>query len=331
MCNYFYSIYGPSIQQFLDFKRNLGYKYKDADWVFKNFDKFAIDCEEASVGISKELGDEWCKQRSNESEKSRYNRIQIIRQFSLFLVHLGYPSCIPKLPGFKSVFTPYIFSTDQVKAIFATCDQLQPARHNPKSSFFFIPSLFRLLYGTGIRISEAITLSLEDVNLKDKTLILRNCKNGKDRLIPLSDSLTQVCGDYLKYRNHVSTLTYNMTDSFFVSPEGSTLNIEIAYKWFRTVLFKTGISHGGRGIGPRLHDLRHTFSVHSLASMAGAGMDLYYSLPVLSTYLGHQSLAATDKYVRLTAEMYPSIIENANKLCPYLFPEIYKLTENATN
>lgn len=331
MNNYFYSIYGPFIQQFLDFKRGLGYKYKDADWIFNNFDKFAMQSEETSIGIPKELADDWCKRSSNESEKSTYNRIQIIRQFSLFLVHLGYPSHIPKLPRFKSVFTPYIFSTDQVKAIFATCDQLQPARANPKSSLFIIPSLFRLLYGTGIRISEAITLSLEDVNLKDKTLILRNCKNGKDRLIPLSDSLTRVCGDYLKYRNHLSTLIYNMADSFFVSPEGATLQAEIAYKWFRTVLFKTGISHGGRGIGPRLHDLRHTFSVHSLASMAEAGMDLYYSLPVLSTYLGHQSLAATDKYVRLTAEMYPSIIDNANKLCPYLFPEIYKLTENETN
>lgn len=331
MDNYFYSTYGPSIQQFLYFKRSLGYNYKDADWVFTNFDKFAIDCEDADVGISKEVADEWCKIRSNESEKSRYNRIQIIRQFSLFLVHLGYPSYIPKLPRFKSVFTPYIFSTNQVKDIFVTCDQLHPAIGNPKSSLFIIPALFRLLYGTGIRISEAIQLSLEDVNLEDKTLLLRNCKNGKDRVIPLSDSLTQVCCDYLQYRNHLSTLTSNMTASFFVSPEGTNVKAEIAYKWFRTVLFKTGISHGGRGIGPRLHDLRHTFSVHSLASMAEAGMDLYYSLPILSTYLGHQSLAATDKYVRLTAEMYPSIIENVNKLCPYLFPEIYKLTENETN
>jgi integrase/recombinase XerD len=331
MDKFYYSRYGPCIQQFLELKRNLSYKYKDADWVFANFDKFAMDHEETCVGISKELADQWCKMSMNESEKSRYNRIQIIRQFSLFLVHLGHPSHIPKLPRFKSVFTPYIFSIDEVNAIFATCDKLKVTRNNPKALIFIIPALIRLLYGTGIRISEAILLSFEDVNLKNKNLILRNCKNGKDRLVPLSDSLAEVCGDYLKYRNHISTLTHNITDSFFVSPEGTTLKAEMAYKWFRMVLFKTGISHGGRGVGPRLQDFRHTFCVHSLASMAESGMDLYYSLPVLSTYMGHQSLAATDKYVRLTANMYPSIIENANKLCPYLFPEIYKITENETN
>ena len=58
----------------------------------------------------------------------------------------------------------------------------------------------------------------------------------------------------------------------------------------------------------RLHDLRHTFAVHSLAKMAEEGMDLYCSLPILSTYLGHQSLRATNNYVRLTSEMYPELI-----------------------
>ena len=331
MDRFYYSIYGPFIQQFLDLKRSLGYKYKDADWVFTSFDNFAMDREDAAVGITKELAVEWCSMSPNESEKSRYNRVQIIRQFSLFLCQTGCPSYIPRLPKLKSVFIPYIFLTEEINAIFTTCDHLKVARSNPNSAIFSIPVLFRLLYGTGIRISEALFLSLEDINLEEHNLILRNCKNGKDRLVPISDSLSEACSDYLNYRNQITSLVYNIADNFFLHPDGSALSVKTAYQWFRKILYIAGISHGGRGIGPRLHDLRHTFSVHSLASMAEAGLDLYYSLPILSTYLGHQSLAATDKYVRLTAEMYPSIIDKANKLCPYLFPEIFNLKDNETN
>jgi len=71
-----------------------------------------------------------------------------------------------------------------------------------------------------------------------------------------------------------------------------------------------------------VHDLRHSFAVHSLATMAEAGMDLYCSLPVLSTYLGHQSLKATNSYVRLTADMYPGLIRKIDLICFDVFPKL---------
>ena len=67
---------------------------------------------------------------------------------------------------------------------------------------------------------------------------------------------------------------------------------------------------------------RHAFSVHSLAAMAESGLDLYYSLPILSEYLGHQSLEATDKYVSLTSDMYPELLSDINGICSYAFPEV---------
>lgn len=73
----------------------------------------------------------------------------------------------------------------------------------------------------------------------------------------------------------------------------------------------------------RLDFFRHSFSVHSLASMAESGLDLYYSLPILSKYLGHRSLDATDKYVRLTADIYPELINEMDSLCAYVFPEVH--------
>lgn len=322
MNKHFYSIYGPSIKTFLSLKRSLGFKYEAGEYELGKFDKIANQRDESSIGISKELATIVCIKHPNESEKSRNNRIQILIQFAFFLNDTGYPSFIPNLPSFKSSYTPYIFTKEEVLRFFSECDQIISTNRNPKTGMFFIPVLFRLLYATGIRVGEAMSLSLGDVDIENNYLKVRDSKNGKERIIPFSESVALALKDYLKYRNQRPVL--KGIDHLFVNPGGSIPTSDLPYKWFRKLLFRSGISHGGRGTGPRMHDFRHTFSVHSLVTMAKKGVDLYYSLPILSTYLGHQSLAATDKYVRLTAEMYPSLIENVNKICPHIFPDLNK-------
>ncbi len=330
MNKYYYSIYGPFIEQYINTKKSLGYKFKDNDSILHRFDKLALQRDEGVVGISMELAEEWSKKKSNESEINRYKRIQALRLFSSFLCKIGYPSYISLLPKLKRTYVPYIFSKEEMNAIFFTCDQLERCYHK-RTAIFMIPSLFRLLYGPGLRISEALSSSCDDVNLKDKYVIVRHTKNSRDPIVPMSDSLVKVCQQYLDYRNSFPCSAYKTPDHFFVFSNTNDCTSSTIYKWFRKVLYHSGISHGGKGTGTRLHDFRHTFSVHSLAAMAEAGMDLYYSLPILSTYLGHQTLSATDGYVRLTAQMYPSIIAAANNISPNLFPEIFNLNENETN
>ena len=322
MSKHFYSIYGPSIKNFLSIKRSLGFKYEAGEYELGKLDKIAHQKDESSIGITKELAVAVCLKHPNESEKSRNNRIQVVRQFAFFLSDTDYPSCVPKLPSFKSSYTPYIFTKEEVLRFFSLCDQIKSTNRNPRTGMFFIPVLFRILYATGIRISEAMSLSLSDVNVENNHLKVRDSKNGKERIIPFSESVSLALKDYLKYRNQRPVL--KGIDHLFVHSGGGISTSGLPYKWFRKILFRSGISHAGRGTGPRMHDFRHTFSVHSLVAMCEKGVDLYYSLPILSTYLGHQSLAATDKYVRLTAEMYPSLIENVNKMCPPIFPDLNK-------
>jgi len=312
MSKHFYSIYGPSIKDFLSMKRSLGFKYQAGEYEMSKLDDMAFQREESSIGMTKEFADAVCHKQSNESEKSRNNRIQIVRQFAFFLNDTGYPSYVPNLPPFKTSFTPYIFTKEQVLRFFSVCDQIKSTNRNPKSGMFFIPVLFRLLYATGIRAGEAMSLYITDVDVENNHLKLRDSKNGKERMIPFSASMSLALREYLKYRSQRPVRTD--VDHLFVDPAGRIPSTGLPYKWFRRILFKCGISHAGRGKGPRLHDLRHTFSVHSLVAMCEKGVDLYYSLPVLSTYLGHQSLTSTDKYVRLTAEMHPSLIKNVNNI-----------------
>lgn len=311
-------IYAALIEQFVSFKRNLGYKFIDAMYTYSLFDRFTIDSGETNIGITKELADMWAVKRPNESDSTRYKRIFYLAQLSAFLNETGYPSYVPRLPkAYKSTFTPYIFSKKEIEDIFQSSDRLE-TNGNMDSHINVIPALFRVLYGTGIRISEAVCLKNDDVNLDDKYFVIKESKNGKERMIPLSDSLVHVCK---QYRNSLPEI-HVTKEYFFVKLNGRKCSSKAVYDWFRKVIWNAGIHHGGRGHGPRLHDFRHTFSVHSLSAMAESGLDLYYCLPILSTYLGHQSLEATDKYVRLTSDMYPSLFSDVNSICAYVFPEV---------
>jgi site-specific recombinase XerD len=318
----FYSIFGPSIKEFLSVKRSLGFKYQIAEYELSKLDKIAFKRNETSNCITKELAGEVCSKQPNESENTRNIRIRVIRQFAFYLNDTGHASYVPILLPFKSSYTPYIFTKEEILKFFCICDQLKANNSHPRTGMFFIPVLFRILYSTGIRIGEAMSLSINDVDVDRNILKIRDSKNGKERLIPFSESLSEALKDYLKYRDQRPIV--KDIDHLFVHPSGRIPTSDIAYDWFRKILFRSGISHQGRGIGPRIHDFRHTFAVHSLVSMCEKGLDLYYSLPILSTYMGHQSLSSTDKYVRLTAEMYPSLIKSVNKICIHIFPDLNK-------
>lgn len=311
-------IYATLLGQFVAFKRSLGYKFESAESTYSLFDRFTIQNGETEIGITKELADNWAVKRPNESDSTCYRRVMYLIHFASFLDDSGYKSYIPRLPrAYKSTFTPYIFSHKEIEIIFAASDRLKMDNFMD-STVNAIPAILRMLYGTGIRVGEAVSLKVKDVNLKDRYLVIKQSKNEKERLVPFSDSLAEVCKQYRKSLS----IFQDPEDYFFVKRNGYNIRAKTVYEWFRKVLRKADIPHRGQGQGPRLHDLRHAFSVHSFVAMAESGLDLYYSLPLLSEYLGHQSLEATDKYVRLTSDMYPKLLSNVNTICSYAFPEV---------
>jgi len=148
----------------------------------------------------------------------------------------------------------------------------------------------------------------------------------------MSGSLEEGLKQYLHYRNRMPIPRIKDTNGyFFVSANGTNCLQGSIYNWFRRALAISGIPHTGDHQGPRVHDLRHTFAVHALVQMAKSGLDLYYSLPLISTFLGHKSLGATDHYVRLTAEMYPDLLKDEKGICAYVFPKYDNLLYNGND
>ncbi len=311
------SIYAEYIGQFIAMKKSLGFKYDTEEVVLGLFDRLCYQRNESTVGVTKELWEDWISLNPNESASYRYHRGVNVAQLSLYLNKQGIRSLIPQLPPNKKDFKPYIFSRDQIASFFHEADLLVTDKKQMNSIILSLPCLWRLLYGTGVRIGEALALLEKDVNTEDRFLVIRDSKNGLERLVPMSESLSEVCRVYRTQKKRLP-IQVDRETPFFVSLNGSVCVRSAVYKWFHRTLVKAGIPRHEQGA--RIHSFRHSFSVHSLAMMAETGQDLYCSLPILSSYLGHQCLESTNAYVRLTAEMYPGLIKDIESVCLNVFP-----------
>ena len=310
------------LTQFISYKRAQGYKYKSNEESLDRFIKFSVDFGLTENRLSKELVDAYASKRPDETPKNHANRVSDLKQFTIYLNERGYEAYIPsvsKVSKRPSSFVPYIFTHDEIFRIFQTVDKLKPnSRYN---SAVVYPVLIRMLYGCGLRISEALDLRVGDVDLVNGILTIKKSKFDKDRLIPMSESLNSICKKFYKQIHKTST----KNDYFFKNKNGKRRNKKTVYDQFREILWLSKIPYGGKGKGPRLHDMRHVFCCHSLKEISDKGIDLYCALPVLSTYLGHSSVTATEKYLRLTEELYPDIIKRMNNTTSYVYPEVHKV------
>jgi len=213
----------------------------------------------------------------------------------------------------RSPFVARIFTHEEVGKFLSLADSLPSTGLTPKRHLI-MPEIYRLLYCCGLRSGEVVRLRVKDVDLDRGVLIIRDTKFGKDRLAPLADSMTDRLRAYASKMGERSG-----EDFFFPSPYGGRYSHSTIYWHFREMLWKMNISHQGRGRGPRLHDLRHTFAVHRLAQWIHEGADLNVKLPILATYMGHHKLAGTQKYLQLTADMFPDITAMFEKRFGYVF------------
>ena len=324
----FWSVFAPHISDFIGLKRSLGYKYQEEERILYTFDRFILDQGHTSPGLTKEISDKWADGRYNEAELTIYSKIKVVKQLAEYLRDQGIKTYVPQLPKYPgNTFIPYIYSHEEINAMFRACDSLRMKCRNVYSCLLIMPCLLRLLYGTGIRISEALSLKNKDVNINGRYLTLKDTKNGKDRLVPMSNSLTAVCKDYLEQRNKLPLSSLKRENGpFFVSLNGGECNQGAVHRWFRKVLVLAGIPFNGNRKGPRIHDIRHTFACHSFLKLSDEGVDLYCSWPYLSTYLGHQSLESTEQYIRLTSQMYPELLKDTDGLYVDVLPDILTKT-----
>jgi len=318
------SVLSPYIKGVLQKKDSAGFSSLRLRWIFKEFDDYANKSGLESPSLSSDFIEAWRKTRLSDSERTLYAKWSAWHQLSTYMCRNGASCHIPPLPRQpKSDFTPYIFTEEQIKKILAAADGQRLYDIRMGTALLPMPVILRLLYSTGMRVSEALSLANKDVNMAQGCLHLRKTKNGSERLVALHESMKSELQRYIDYRDRMPLKSIASPDRLlFIKPDGTSIRPNTIYQFFRKLLVECGIPYKGNHHGPRVHDLRHTNAVHALVSMARTGVDLYTGLPIISANLGHHSLAATEQYVRLTASMYPDLESQSKPVNAFVYPKI---------
>ena len=305
----FRSPVGSLMEQFVHEKQACGYRYGEEAHLLARFDRFLCDEALSQCELPRSISRKWLAKQTHESVSTHHHRICAVRQFAMYMCRLGYTADVPdrSLAAKRAdSFSPRILTHAEIQQLFHAVDQLTPTARAPLRHII-MPEVFRLLYGCGLRLGEVLHLRVADVDLDRGVLTVREAKFGKDRLVPPALPLVQRLQKYAAGMGDRSSDAY-----FFPSPSGGPWSLSAVYWRYRELLLRCGIAHAGRGKGPRVHDLRHAFATHALLRWCREGANLDAKLPVLATYMGHQSLAGTQRYLHLIAELFPEITVRAN-------------------
>lgn len=230
-----------------------------------------------------------------------HRKLSALRGFYRFAIARGYTTSSPLplgIPAEPRTFVPYIYSRDEMKRLLAaTAD-----RERCNLSSLTCRTLLLLLYGTGLRIGEAVGLNLADVDLGSGTLCIRESKFYRTRLVPTGPDLTSVLAKYAVERNKWPPL--NPDAAFLLTERGQRLSRAGAEYAFKQLRERARVRRDDDSrYQPRLHDIRHTYTVTRLVSWYREGADVQRLLPQLATYLGHVHIGATQRYLTMTPEL----------------------------
>jgi len=309
------SIFKREMEDFIQFRKNCGFDYKALITAFNHLDHFLAEnnvsekalTEEIILGLMRSL---------SVKPKTKSGYLSSVRLFSRYLHSLEIEAYIPEVPKIQSDYTPYIFTQDEWVRIIEATDNLVIPRC-PWSSIQI--SLFvRLLYGCGLRVAEALNLLADDVNTKKGVLLIRVAKKRKQRLVPMDSTLTIICQRY------IDVLELDGSDYLFQNKKGNRQNLGWAYNCFKHILRNANIIflRGFYERGPCMHCLRHTFVLRSLRKFVENGRSFDETSPFLSTYLGHDDIRETDKYLNFSYELYEDAAGKANDYTNSFFPEV---------
>jgi len=233
-------------------------------------------------------------------------KASVLRSFYRYAVGRGYatnspvPTAVPKFPPGR---TPYIYSTNELKRPLAATEMLETPQAPLRGLAY--RTLLLLLYGTGMRLNEALSLTLNDVDLSNRLITVRNAKFFKMRWIPTGPKLTSTLADYARQRVRTLPMPAGQNSAFFgTARSGTRWHWVVAEELFRRLRKQAGVCREGDARNqPRLHDIRHTTAQHRLIAWYRSGQDVQHLLPQLATYLGHVDLSSTQYYIAMTAEL----------------------------
>jgi integrase len=285
-------------EAYIALKQSLGYRFCDAAAVLRSYVRFASERGDTHVRTDSIVA--WAGTVS--SPRQRYRRFRTCLPFSRY-AHAEDPRHeIP--PDDLFIFryrrpVPFIFRPEQLRELIAGASCLGRAGSPLRPETY--TTVFALLACTGLRVSEALALKLDDWTADG--LAVRDTKFGKSRLVPLHESTVVALERYLDQRQRLAPCH----DHFFLGHDGLPLRYSAVWRIFRRLVRELGMHPGPGSPAPKLHSLRHTFAVRALESCPSGAERVGKHLVALSTYLGHDTVSATYWYLEATPQLMTDI------------------------
>lgn len=293
------------LQCFLETRKKAGQRDVSNQKILRYLDHLLVRELQPGQTITREVAELWVKSMEGLSIGTRINRLSMLRQFCLYLSHFDPRTCIVHrsfLPH-RTRPAPYIYCRKEVRQIMAAAKRIgPPASLRPA----VVSNLVGLLYTTGLRIGEAERLTLADVDLKKRVLLIRETKFKKSRYVPLSASAVRHLRTYLRQRRKAG-MPSAADSPLFVNRRGNHYGQVAFTTVFLQIIRRLGIRGPKGQAGPRVHDLRHSFATNRLLAWYREGANLAAKLPLLSTYMGHSTVSCTEVYLHATAELLESV------------------------
>ena len=316
----FQSCFAPYLEQFINEKRSLGFKYDHREWDLKHFDAFCVEEGITEPNLTNELIKKWGTLREGEALATCSNRTSALRQFAMFLVPLGIEAYIPSNFYKASKTIAHILSIEELKSFFENVDGYIPGIKAP--CFCRLAMEYRVIYRLiaccGLRISESRHLQWNDVDCEKGTLRILQSKGHKDRLVYMATDLNELIKNYAdvlrNQYNCYSDWVFPARDPCKCLSNG-TLDRRFQIFWSMTPYSENCDKN------PTVHSFRYTFVVKRMNQWMLEGIPLKEMLPFLSKYLGHTSPSETFYYYHQVAEAF-RIIRERDKTGKHVIPEV---------
>jgi integrase len=289
-----------TVDEYVTFRRSVGVALRIEGQLLSHFARFADQTGHRGP-ITTDLAIRWAKLPSGTSALYQAQRLDIIRRLARHRAPLDVSTEVPAegLLGPSCRRTPpYIYTQEQVAALMKAASGLRSAKALRAHTYV---TLFGLLACTGMRISEALHLTRGDVDLGAGVITIRSGKSHTSRLVPTHDLAAQVLRAYAKQRDR--RVPRPRSEGFFLSESGTSLKYITVHHVFDRLGHQLGWKAGPPQRAPRIHDLRHTFTVRCLIRWYEQGAEIDRKIAALSTYLGHACVSSTYWYLSAVPEL----------------------------
>ena len=317
----FNSIFAEEIKSYIELVVASGRYVEKIKSSLKSLDIYLSSCPAAEKTLPESLVTS-CLNGKNVKPQTKTRILDDIRGFAKYLASAGYRVSLPEPQITHQDYVPYIFSSAEMARLFDAADNFQ-AHPNSYPADIQFPVVLRILYGCGLRLREALTMTWKGVDFDRGIIIIHTAKNQKQRLVPFSDSLKNVLAQYRRFM-FSNGGGYNYVFESRRNP-GNPYDNSTFWRWFSKILREADIFFTRRSTherGPCPHCMRHMFVVHSFMKSEAEDRDMENSVPFLSAYLGHEGILETQKYLRASYILYTQSHQKVNAYIGGLFPEV---------